>query len=221
MNPTQIYESFIIKANKNAQTDNTAVDKGRFAQIFNEASNKFVEWILDKKSDDDTRYIQPLLTTKKITESTKKTNYQLFSLPKDYFDMTNIACRATGGCCTDIAIDLFEMKTDNDNLLLSNSNTEPSIEYRETLYYLQSNAVKIYINEFKIDSIELTYYKQPSYIFLVDEEDPESGFKDPTADLNLSKQAIDRIISIAISDYDLNTNNPKYQMDKMREVSKN
>jgi hypothetical protein len=221
MNPIQIYESFIIKANKNAQTDNTAVDKGRFTKIYNEASNKFVEWTLDKKNGEDIKYIQELLDTKNITETTVKSNYQLFTLPKDYFASSTLSAKATGGCCTNIDMEeLFEIKSDNESILISDSNTKPSIEYRGTIYYFQNNTVKIFTDDFKIDSIGLTYYKKPSYIFLVDEDDPESGFKEEAKHLNLSDKAIDRIVSIAVSDYDLNTGDPKYQADKMRVISK-
>jgi hypothetical protein len=85
MNPNTIYESFIVKANGNSVTDNVSVDKGRFVKIFNEAQNKFVEWILDKKNEDDIRYIQPLLVSGEISKSEQHENYQLFKLKKDFF----------------------------------------------------------------------------------------------------------------------------------------
>jgi len=220
MTPIQLYESFIIKANANAQTNNIAVDKGRFAMIFNESFTKFIEWVLDKKSDDDIRYIQPLLTPKKITASTAGENHQLFKLPTDFFDLGSVYATATGDCCKDVKLDLVEIKVDNENFILSNSDTKPSIEYRESPYYLQGDHVKVFTDNFKVDSIQLTYYKYPKQLELIDEEDPESGFKDGDKPLGFDKKMLDRIVSIAVSDYDLNTSNPRYQADKLRVSTK-
>jgi len=220
MTPIQLYESFIIKANANAQTNNIAVDKGRFAMIFNESFTKFIEWVLDKKSDDDIRYIQPLLTPKKITASTAGENHQLFKLPTDFFDLGSVYATATGDCCKAVKLDLVEIKVDNENFILSNSDTKPSIEYRESPYYLQGDYVKVFTDNFKVDSVQLTYYKYPKQLALIDEEDPESEFKDGDIPLEFDKKMLDRIISIAVSDYDLNTSNPRYQADKLRVSTK-
>jgi hypothetical protein len=220
MNPNKIYESFIVKANGNSVTDNVSVDKGRFIKLFNEAHNKFIEWILDKKNEDDIRYLQPLLVPGKLTKSDSHSNHQLFQLPKNFFDLGTVYAIASGGCCENVRVDLMEIKVENENLILSDSATEPSIDYREAPYYLQNNSVKVFTKDFKVNSIGISYYKYPTQIELIDEEDPESDFKNADADLELDDKAIDRVISIAVSDFDLNTSNPKAQADKGRVVSK-
>lgn len=220
MTPNQIYESFIIKTNENAQTDNIAVDKGRFVRIYNESANKFVEWVLEKKNEDDIRYLQPILTTKTETSSTKKEKYQLFKLPKDFFDLGNVSAKASSDCCSKVDIELFEIKTDNENIVIFDELMKPSIEYREAPFYLQENSVKVFKDNFTIDSVEITYYKYPQSIELVDEEDPESDFKNPDTHLEFDNKVIDRIISIAVSDNSLNTSNPRSQADKMRVITK-
>lgn len=220
MTPNQIYESFIIKTNENAQTDNIAVDKGRFVRIYNESANKFVEWVLEKKNEDDIRYLQPILTTKTETSSTKKEKYQLFKLPKDFFDLGNVSAKASSDCCSKVDIELFEIKTDNENIVMFDELRRPSIEYREAPFYLQENSVKVFKDNFTVDSVEITYYKYPQSIELVDEEDPESDFKNPDTHLEFDNKVIDRIISIAVSDNSLNTSNPRSQADKMRVITK-
>ena len=47
MTPEQAYLKYIIKVEKNSTNDNISTDRGRFAYIFNEAQNKFIEWLLD------------------------------------------------------------------------------------------------------------------------------------------------------------------------------
>lgn len=220
MTPNQAYERFIIKVNENAQTDNISVDRGRFAVMFEEASNKFVEWILEKKSEDDIRYLQPILKTNKVTNYELKDTYQKFRLPEDFFDLGTVSAKGSTECCKQVDFDIYEVKVDNQGNIINDYMNSPSGEYREAPYYLESGNVKILIDNFKIDSIEITYYKYPQKIKLEDEEDPESLFQDGDEHLEFDVKALDRIISIAASDNSLNTNNPKFQAEKGRIVSK-
>ena len=221
MTPNDAYESFIIKVNENAQTDNIAVDRGRFVKLFNEASNKFVEWILEKKNEDDIRYLQPILRTKKESNSTLKEGYQLFPLPKDFFDLGNVNGKGSSECCKNVDFDTFEVKVDNEGNILNDELNKPSGEYREAPYYLENKNVKVFItDDFKMDSVSITYYKYPQYIEMTNPEDPESNFKDADTPLEFDDKVLDRIISIATSENSLNTGNPKFQGDKSRIVSK-
>lgn len=220
MTPNQVYESFIVKVNSNAQTDNISVDRGRFTKLFNEASNKFVEWTLDKKNEDDIRYIQVLLTTKEEVQSETKSNYQLFDLPKNFFDLGNVSGKGTTECCTKVGFDIFEVKVDNQGVIINDELNKPDGEYREAPYYLEGNKVKVFTDNFKIDSIEITYYRYPEYIELIDEFDPESKFKNGDEVMEFDDKALDRIVSIASADNSLNTGNSKAQIDRGRVISK-
>ena len=220
MTPNQSYESFIVKVNENAQTDNISVDKGRFIKLFNEASNKFVEWILEKKNQDDIRYLQPILRTKIENEFEQKINYQLFKLPKDFFDLGNVSGKGSTKCCKEVAFDIFEVKVDNQGVIIDDELNRPDGEYREAPFYLENKKVKVFTDDFKIDNIEITYYKYPQYIELIDEADPESNFKHADRELEFDDKVIDRIISIAAADNSQNTSNPKSQLDKSRVISK-
>lgn len=220
MTPLDIYESFIIKANENGQTDNIAVEKAKFALLYNEAAVKFVEWTLEKKNEDDIRYLAPILVPDKITEITGTTKYQLAKLPEDFLGFGNINATATSECCVNVDMELYEIKVENENVVLNDEFSKPSIEYREAPFYIQQGAIKILVDNFKIDEVHLMYYKYPTQIELNDPNDPESNFKNQDVHLEFDKKVIDRIVSIAVSDYDLNTNNPKYQADKGRVVSK-
>lgn len=220
MTPLDIYESFIIKANENAQTDNIAVSKGKFAVLYNEAAIKFVEWVLDKKNDDDIRYLAPILVHDTITDITGDKTQQSAKLPEDYMDLGNINAKASSNCCVRVDIELWEMKVENENTVLNDEFSKPSIDYRESPYYVKEGQIKILVDDYKIDLIDIMYYKYPTKIEINDPEDPESGFKNEDQHLDFDDKAINRIVSIAVSDYDLNTNNPKFQADKQRVVSK-
>jgi hypothetical protein len=220
MTPIEIYESFIIKANENAQTDNIAVDKARFSNLYNEASIKFVEWVLEKKNEDEIRYLAPILGTKPLERIEQNKTRALFKLPEDFLDLGNVNGTASGGCCTDVQIELWELKTDNENVILNDEDNKPSIEYREAPYYLAEDKVKVLVDDFEISSLELTYYKYPMKIELDDPNDPESGFAREDTHLEFDPKVINRIVSIAVADYSLNVSSPKFQGDKSRVISK-
>lgn len=220
MTPNEAYENFIIKVNENAQTDNISVDRGRFTRLFNEGSIKFVEWILEKKNEDDIRYINHLLTTKVESEFEQKDNYQLFKLPSDFFDLGNISGKGSTDCCKKVDFDIFEVKVDNQGVIINDELNKPNGEYREAPYYLEGKKIKVLTDNFIIDNVSISYYKYPQYIELIDEADPESKFKNEDTHMEFDDKALNRIISIASSDNSLNTGNPKAQLEKQRVVSK-
>lgn len=220
MTPIQAYDSFIIKVNENAQTDNIATDRGRFVNIYNAASERYVEWILEKKNEDDIRYLNPILLTKEVSESDVKDGYQLFDLPKNFFDLGSVTGKATTECCKAVDFDIYEIKVDNEGVVLNDELNKPDAEYREAPYHLENKKVKIYTDNFKVDKIRIAYYKYPQYIELVDEDDPESKFKNEDTELEFDNKVINRILTIATAMNSFNTNDPNVQFDLSRVVSK-
>ncbi len=216
----EVYGKFIIKINKNAQTDNIQCDRGRFVEIYNEEKNKWLEWTLDKRNDDDIRYAQILLTLGEVIFSSKvNIDSQEFKLPKEYFDIADVYAIATSDCCEKQKIDLYELKAENTSLELQDESSKPSFDYRESLYQIASGNILVYKDDFTIDNIKLSYYKYPTKIELQNQEDPESGFKAGIT-LLLDNKVIDRIISMCAASFDLNNDNQKFQAGKQRVVQK-
>jgi hypothetical protein len=216
---SKAYEKFIIKINKNATTDSVACDKGKFTVIINEVQNRFQESILDRKFEDDIRYIQHLLVEKVIPSSEIQPTYNLIDLPKDYFDLSNTFAYASNGICTNQKIDLFEIKSDDQNSILRDEFSKPSFKYREAPYYLLSDKIKVFKEDFDIESVNLSYYRYPLQIKLVNESDPESDF-DTVSYLEWDDKSADRIISLAASEFELNNNSDKFQANKINAVQK-
>lgn len=220
MTPLEIYESFIIKANENAQTDNVAVSRDRFAVLYNEAAIKFVEWTLEKRNEDDIRYLAPILVPAKLIDFTGDKTYQAATLPEDYLDLANINTTASSSCCTRVDMEMWEIKVENENTILNDEFNKPSIDYREAPYYIKEGQIKILVDNFTIDVVNLMYYKYPTKIEVLDPDNPESGFSNPDTNLDFDEKAINKIVSIAVADYNLNNNNPRYQADLGRVVNK-
>lgn len=220
MTASRAYEKYLLKTQENGTNDNLPVSRDFFAALFNEAQNKYVEWHLDKRNSDERRNIQMLLVPDlEIADSTKVLNHHDFTLPEDYFDFSNAYCFGSKGSCTDKRIDLFEIKDENSNELIPDENNKPSFECRESLYQIVSNKVLVYTDDFTVDNLILSYYRYPQQIQLVDPEDPESQLDDAKSP-EFEDRIVDRILSIASGDFDLNSNNPRFQAQKQRVVDK-
>jgi hypothetical protein len=157
MTSAEVVEKVREKFNKNSTNDSIVVDKGRVIIAVNEAQNKFTEWILEKKNEDDIRLIQHLLKDKTLVEDSTTSDSIFFDLPPDYFDLSNLTAKAKKDSCT-VDLLLWEVKTQNFNELLNDSNNEPSFYYRETFYFIGGNKVRIFKKDFEIKTPVLNYY---------------------------------------------------------------
>lgn len=221
MTTNQTYERFIIKINENATTDNISCDKGRFVVMYNNNQNRLVEHYLERKFEDDIRYIQKLLVDDlKISTSSKHLDHQDFELPKDFFDNSNLYCLASKGKCQKQKIDCFEIKDDDRNNILSDSNNNPSFKYREAPYHIASDKIKIYTSdEFTIDTAYLSYYRYPQQIGLINPENPESDFNLNNPEFD--DKFVNRVIDLCVADFQLNSDDQKFQMNRMNATNKN
>lgn len=88
------YLRALQKAEENMTNGGIKLDKARFVQLFNDEQNRLVRYILDKKNEEDIRYIQKLVVySKELDEKGDKDNPEstLFSLPSDFFSFSNIS----------------------------------------------------------------------------------------------------------------------------------
>ena len=87
------YLRALQKAEENATNGGIKLDKARFVQLFNEEQNRLVLYLLDKRNEDDIRYLQKLVVYSKDISKNRSIDNQisdLFSLPSDYFDFSEI-----------------------------------------------------------------------------------------------------------------------------------
>lgn len=220
MNSTQAYKKFLIKTQENSTNDFAPVSRGRFVELMNEAYVKYMEYIYEKGNSEEIRYIQGLLVNnQKLEHKPGKLNYQLFKLPEDFFNHSSIYCVASHGGCSRVPITTHEIKDANKEVLLSDESTKPSFKYRETLYDYIDNKIRIYTDGFKVDDLYLTYYRYPRKLTLKDPENPESQLDD-SFELDLDDKAINRIISLAAKEFDINESNDRFKVNHLRTQSK-
>lgn len=220
MTTEQAYEKFIIKSEKNAVNDNISTDRARFVLLFNEAQNKYIENTLEKRNEDDIRTINKILVDdKRIKSEESHLDHADFQLPEDYFDFSNVYGKATKGKCKDKTIFLFEIKDENRHEILQDEFNKPSFEYREAPYIFSDCKIKVFTDsEFDLNSIYLSYYRYPVQIELLDYDDPEKGFN-PDVEPEFDDKIVDRIISLAVAELNMNTENQWFQVNRDRTTS--
>ncbi len=211
----QVKDRYLIKAEANGTNDNIATDNLRFCLLFNESQNKFITLHLQQRGVDDVRYIQNFLVLdEKIPYSSKTFDRFNFDLPENYFDLADVRAKAKKDSCTDL-ISCFEIKTENLNEILVDEFNRPSFEWREAPYTVNSNQLSIYTDDFSISEILLNYYRYPSQIKLQDSENPESDF-DSASKIEWDDKSLDDIISMMVFNFDINQNNPRFQLQTLR-----
>jgi hypothetical protein len=212
----EAFERYKLKVEKNATTDGTATDRGRFITIFNESQNKWIESKLQNRGIDDVRYIQKfLILDKKISDSSKTFDRFNFRLPKNYLDLADVRAKASKDKCSDY-LELFEARTENLNTLLHNEHSKPSFKWRESFYTINQNTISIYVDDdFTIDYVLLDYYRYPNQISLIDPFNPESQFNE-SIEIEWDDKNLDRILSICAGESQINEENPNFQLQFLR-----
>ena len=126
------YLRALQKAEENATNGGIKLDKARFVQLFNEEQNRLVLYLLDKRNEDDIRYLQKLVVYSKDISKNRSIDNQisdLFSLPSDYFDFINVSGVFSRGECSASDFNLWEAKNENVNELLADEFNKPSYDY--------------------------------------------------------------------------------------------
>lgn len=197
----EAYIRFVDIVNRNLTNNNVNVDKIRFIFLFNSASIKYLSWILEKRNEDDIRQIAPFLVLDSgLSVLEKQTQFDKFSLPKDYFDLANVSVFATKGNCINQKLFTFEAKSENTEELLSDENNKPSFEYRETFYLTASKSLIIYKDNFDIESAVLAYYRYPKKVD-IDGYFKEDGKGSVSVDPEFDDRAIEKILLIMAKDF--------------------
>lgn len=211
------YESYLLKVEKNGVNDGISTSRDRFVIAFNEAQDKFTEFHLQNRGIDDVRYIEHLLVLdKKLSTSSKTSDHYNFPLPANYFDLASIRGIGSQDTCKNANLELFEIQTENAPDILNDEDNKPSFKWREAPYTIASNLVNVYTdNTFSVDEILLSYYRYPTKIALIDPYNPESKF-DETIKIEWDAKSLDRIISLTAGEFDMNTNNSRFQIQNAR-----
>ena len=197
MNIVDCYLRALQKAEENMTNGGIKLDKARFVQLFNDEQNRLVRYILDKKNEEDIRYIQKLVVySKELSKKSDKENpdSSLFSIPDDFFAFSNVSGVFSEGECTVTDFNMWEVKNENLHELLADEFNAPSFDFRETFYTIGEDSIRVYKKGFSVDSVFMTYYRYPKSV------DIEGYIKsDNTNSSNIDPELDDKLIGIILN----------------------
>jgi len=209
MTSVEVIEKVREKLNKNSINDNIAFDRPRIILAVNEAQNKYVEWTIEKKNEDDIVFIQKLIVNDlKLTKSPKKSDdSEYFEIPSNYFHPINLKVYAKNEECKKKRINAWEAKGQNIHELLADNNNKPSFYWEETFYTIGQDKYRVFKDKtFEIEQVNLDYYRYPKKIDVegyIDVNNKNTFTSNP----ELDDKAMDRIIDIAVKDLNINSEN--------------
>lgn len=220
MTTAEAYERTLLKLDAVA-TESIALDKGSFCYYFNDSQNQLIENFIQTKTDENIRYIQKILTTKNILSNTKTQNlYQDFSLPEKYFEFSSVRGIASNNICKNVMFDLYEIKNQNKDVILTDEYNKPSFLYREAPFYIGNDTLNVYVDDtFSLSEIILDYYRYPVQIQLIDPENFESDF-DETSQCEFDDRLVNRIITNTVSLIQLGIKDGTFATNRQKSVQK-
>lgn len=220
MTADEAYQRYLLELQANGVTDNIQTTKSKFVINFNKAQNRAIEFLIERKNEDDNRYLQKIKILNKslyLDERTEKEDK--FTLPEDFFDHIDVLAYATKGDCINQEFFVYEIKGENLNTLLNDEFSKPSWKFRESFYILGEDKVTlIKSKDFKFTKATLSYYRYPQQLSLKSPDFPDSPLLNTT--LEFDDKLSNRIITLAAADQSLNANDSKYKALKQEVLSK-
>ena len=202
------------RLNKLDSQDYDNITCWQVVESFNKAQ---VEWVrrqlhginLVKEGDEQSTRrkddLQKLLIKTPLVTAKKDVYYE-GNIPDNYLQWKRVDIYAKKECCNDRRMTVYLAEEGNLNQLLRDKSKQPSFDWAETFATLINNTVHLYTNnDFEISESELTYYRQPTKIQILNCSDPYTGiistaeveceFKDDIIEL-----IIDEAVSILAGD---------------------
>jgi hypothetical protein len=219
MTTNEAYQRYLIELQANGITDNLQTTKSRFVINYNKAQNRVIEWLIERKNEDDNRYLQKIKVPNYLLNKIGSTEQEnIFGLPKDYFEFMDVRAFGSKGSCKDQEFFTEEEKGENIDVRMADIFANPSFKYRESFYIIASDGIHFFKKNFEFTKVILTYYRYPIQASLQDPNFPDSLLND--VELEFDDKLTNRIITLAAADQSLNAGDPKYQALKQEVLSK-
>ncbi len=197
------------RLNKLDSQDYDNITCWQVVESFNKAQ---VEWVrrqlhginLVKEGDEQSTRrkddLQKLLIKIPLT-TVKKDVYYEGNVPDNYLQWKRVDIYAKKECCNDRRMTVYLAEEGNLNQLLRDKSKQPSFDWAETFATLINNTVHLYTNnDFEISESELTYYRQPTKIQILNCSDPYTGITSTAeVECEFKDDIIELIIDEAVS----------------------
>lgn len=196
MTSREIYKRFLLKINKNDSNDGVNILPSHFVLLFN---TQRLVWLGERLRDDADNAkldrLQELVSTDVQLPVKKEHDSSVdFTLPEDLYRYISSYSLASQDKCKKRKIFNFEQNTLNLTAVLADAFNRPNFKFEETPCIQKSGTLKVYFEDFKIESVFLSYYRQPKAIDIAGYRKID-GSASVDADTDLSDENIDEVLN--------------------------
>lgn len=195
MTSVEAFKRLLLKVNKNDTNTDIDISKGEFVLLFNEQSKRWLKTKLNDKENvidvQDLAEIQ--VKFKPLEKLDENDEYATFQLPDNFFNYASSYSVCSSGTCKGVRVFNFPYKPLNENMLLEDYNSSPSLDFEETVVDLSEGKIFVFKTDFTVDKVFLNYYRPVVDIDIVGYVRLD-GKQSTNIDPNVQDQYVDEIL---------------------------
>lgn len=167
MTAEELYYELHLLINKNNNNRNINIEKPHFVTLFNREYDKWLYDVLNKKNNDSSiNDLQELLVVDlPLNPLQINTNYNIYKLPSNFFNLSEVKISAVKENITKTLF-VYNIHPKELNVYLQDEFSKPSFEWEESICIISENNLIVYKDQFEIEQMFLSYYKNSQTIDL-------------------------------------------------------
>lgn len=212
MDIQRVYLKFTDRINSLTSNYNKQVGGLReFVDCFNEAQNKVIQSAItvDEANDSLQELLSPLLKDYETVGINTGRKY-LYTLPDDFEHFKGAVVDAVKGTCRAKLIARLR-KVGLETHYYADAFYRPSFEWEETFCTLGDNKLRVFVTDFELEKLYLTYYKKPTLVSIEGLTDMDGN---PTTNINsdFDGRHLEVILDMAAQIYLRNTGDERMNL---------
>lgn len=201
MTVDELYYSFHLLLNKNAESKSINIAKENFVILYNRESLRWLSDFIEKNTKNDNLLsINELIVLGHELEAIENhTDAIVYKLPEDYFNLLpgDFKSIVKHNDCSGVIYNRV-LKPNEINIVLQNSGLKPSFHWERGIGQVFDNKVKVFITDFKIQSTFISYFKIPDQIDMegyITFENKDSENKNSNNSEYIQNQILDYVVT--------------------------
>lgn len=165
MTSEELYYQFNLLINKNASLENVNVPKANFVILYNREALYWLNNFIDVNSSTENIHdIQGLLKVdEKLNLIETTPEYYEYFLPERYFNFVDSKSHVSKNNCLGVVYNYLQKPKE---ILVNLDYQRPSFKFEESICNITENKLRVYVQDYKINSTYLSYYLIPEKIDL-------------------------------------------------------